>query len=105
MMSYIIQRMPCKGCYRISIVLALCGLDGRKTIRMRHVWTLFISKVGGKYLRSQNFRIGVNGALVTVCDFKWIKARMQIWIRFGATSDEVGSDEIELKHLDSFKRN
>ena len=28
MMSYIIQRMPCKGCYRISIVLAFsCGQE------------------------------------------------------------------------------
>jgi len=65
MMSYIIQRMPCKGCYRISIVLALCGLDGRKTIRMCYVWTLFISKVGGKYLRSQKFPDRCGRALVT----------------------------------------
>ena len=38
MMSYIIERMPCKGYHHISVVLAFsCGQT--ETIRIRYMWT------------------------------------------------------------------
>ena len=44
--SYILlacMRMLCKGCYRISIVLAF-SYGRAKTVQIRHVWTHFFEK-------------------------------------------------------------
>ena len=59
MMSYIIQRKPCKRCYRIFTVLAFsCGRA--KTIRIRYVRTrTFFRKRRKKSSFSKKFRIRV----------------------------------------------
>ena len=52
MMSYIIQRMPCKGFSCISIVLAFqCGQA--KTIRISYVWTRMFLENREKNIRFQ----------------------------------------------------
>lgn len=62
MMSYIVQRMPCKGFYCISIVLAFqCGRA--KTIRISYVWTRMFLENREKISAFKNFRISVDRAL------------------------------------------
>ena len=40
MMSYIMQRMPCEGCYRISIFLAFwCGREKAIQVKPRAIWS------------------------------------------------------------------
>ena len=59
MMSYIIQRMPCEGCYRIQRF----GVDGRKLFRSNqepfgqtsYLWTRIFLKTRGKILRVEKY--------------------------------------------------
>ena len=53
-MSYIIQRMPWKVCYRISIVFALsCGRTKRN--RVSYIWTRIFRRKAKKNLRFQKY--------------------------------------------------
>ena len=57
-MSYILQRMLCKGCYRISIVVAF-SYGRAKIVRIRDVPRVFLEK-GGKIPVFNNIRIHVD---------------------------------------------
>ena len=53
MMSYIIQRVPCEGCYRISIFLAFwCGREKAIQVKLR--------KQGEKFSVLKNMGIRVH---------------------------------------------
>ena len=61
MMSYIIQCIPCKRCYRISVALGFpCGRA--KIIRVRYVWTHICSY---KNLRVQKYHLSICGRGLT----------------------------------------
>ena len=68
MMSYIIQRMPCEGCYRISIFLAFWrGREKAIQVKPRAIWSnkllvdsYFFWKQGEKFSVLKNMGIRVH---------------------------------------------
>ena len=70
-MSYILQRMLCKGCYRISIVIAF-SYRRAKIVRIRDVPRVLLEK-GGKIPLFNNIRIHVDKDICTHCEIVFIE--------------------------------